>query len=183
MSVPPSRPSAPALAEPSDWVRRWAALIEPGGAVLDVAAGHGRHARLFAVRGHPVEAVDRDAQALSALHDVPGIVTRRADLEDGAWPYRGRRFAAVVVTNYLHRPLLPLLIDALAANGILIYETFALGNERFGRPANPAFLLRPGELLEAVQGRLRVIAYEDLQVERPKPALVQRICAQRGAAL
>jgi SAM-dependent methyltransferase len=154
-------------------------LIQRGGAVLDVAAGRGRHARLLAALGHPVEAVDRDAAAVSALDGVPAVVTRVADLETGAWPYQGRTFAAVVVANYLHRPLLPLMIDALAGGGVLIYETFAAGNERFGRPSNPDFLLRAGELLEAVRGRLRVIAYEDVQVERPKPALVQRICARR----
>jgi SAM-dependent methyltransferase len=180
MSVPSSIPVEHTVQEPSRWVRRWACSIERDGVVLDVAAGRGRHARLLAALGHPVEAVDRDAAALSALHDVPGVVTRVADLEADAWPYRGRAFAAVVVANYLHRPLLPLLIDALAANGILIYETFAVGNERFGRPSNPAFLLRPGELLETVRGRLRVIAYEDVQIDQPKPAMVQRICARRG---
>lgn len=146
--------------------------------MLDVAAGGGRHARLLASLGHRVEAVDRDVHAMSSLDDVPGVVTRIADLEHAAWPYTGRCFAAVVVTNYLHRPLLPLLIEAVAPNGILLYETFAAGNERFGRPSNPDFLLHPGELLEAVRGRLRVMAFEDLQVEQPKPAMVQRICAR-----
>jgi len=109
---------------------------------------------------------------------VPGVTIRVADLEAGPWPYPGSTFAAVVVANYLHRPLLPALVGALAPNGLLIYETFAAGNERFGRPSNPAFLLQPGELLEAVRGRLRVLAYEDLQVAEPKPAMVQRICAR-----
>ena len=165
----------------SEWVRRWAALVEPGGRVLDVAAGSGRHARLFAALGHRVEAVDRDAAALQALASTPGIVTRLADLEAGDWPYAGESFDAVVATNYLHRPLLPALVTALAPGGVLIYETFAAGNERFGRPSNPDFLLQPGELLEAVRGRLRVIAYEDVEVQAPKPAMVQRICARRGA--
>ena len=104
--------------------------------------------------------------------------TRVADIEAGPWPYAGEQFAGVIVTNYLHRPLLPLLVAAVAPGGVLIYETFAVGNERFGRPSNPEFLLRPGELLEAVRGRLRVRAYEDLEVQEPKPAMVQRICAQ-----
>ena len=163
---------------------RWVELIAPGGRVLDVAAGSGRHVRLLARRGHPVEAVDRDAAALGRL-DVDagaGVTTRVADLEGGAWPYSGQAFASVIVTNYLHRPLLPLLVAALGPGGILIYETFAAGNERFGRPSNPDFLLRPGELLEVVRGALRVIAYEDVHVEQPKPAMVQRICAQRGMA-
>jgi SAM-dependent methyltransferase len=163
-------------------VRRWAELIAPGGRVLDVAAGSGRHALLLAQRGHPIEAVDRDATALSGLDASAGVAIRIADLEGGAWPYSGQSFAGVIVTNYLHRPLLPLLVAALGPGGILIYETFAAGNERFGRPSNPDFLLRPGELLEAVRGALRVIAYEDVQVEQPKPAMVQRICAQRAPA-
>jgi SAM-dependent methyltransferase len=170
-----------AQAAPSAWVRRWAALIVPGGRVLDVAAGSGRHARLLAALGHRVEAVDRDATALHAIANLPGIVTRVADLESGSWPYASESFSAVVVTNYLHRPLLPALVAALGPGGILIYETFAAGNERFGRPSNPDFLLRPGELLEAVRGTLGVIAYEDLEVEAPKPAMVQRICARRSA--
>jgi SAM-dependent methyltransferase len=179
MSDSPSPSHAPLPQSPSEWVRRFAPCIEPGGDVLDVAAGSGRHARLLASLGHRVEAVDRDASALSSLDDLPGVVTRIADLENAAWPYSGRSFAAVVVTNYLHRPLLPLLIEAVASNGILLYETFAVGNEQFGRPSNPEFLLRPEELLEAVRGRLRVIAFEDVHIEQPKPAMVQHICARR----
>jgi hypothetical protein len=103
-----------------------------------------------------------------------------ADLELGSWPYAGERFDGIVVTNYLHRPLLPVLVRALAADGILIYETFAQGNERYGKPSNPQYLLRPGELLEAARG-LRVLAYEDAFVSEPVPALVQRLCACNGA--
>ena len=107
-----------------------------------------------------------------------------ADLEGGGpWPLGGRRFEGVVVTNYLHRPLLPRLVDSLAPGGVLIYETFARGNERFGRPSNPAFLLAPGELLEAVRGRLQIVAYEHGVVARPKPAVVQRLCAAAGDGL
>ena len=162
----------------SRWVRRWIPWIRPGGAVLDVACGGGRHARLLAQMGFEVDAVDRDP---SLFPDPPeGVTLLGADLEGGApWPYAGRRFDAIVVTNYLHRPLLPTLVASLEPGGLLVYETFARGNERFGKPSNPAFLLAPGELLEAVQGRLKVVAYEDLVVEEPRPAAVQRICARR----
>lgn len=158
---------------------RWASYVPPNAAVLDVACGSGRHARWFAGRGHHVDAVDRDADSLAALAGVARVTTLCADIEADTWPYAGRSFAAVIVTNYLHRPLLPALIEAVAPGGVLIYETFAAGNERHGRPANPAFLLRPGELLEAVRGQLRVLGYEDVEVTEPKPACVQRICAVR----
>ena len=167
-------------AAPSAWVERWSVLLPPGGEVLDVACGGGRHARFFAGRGHAVEAVDRDAGVLAALAGVGGVHTRCADLEEGAWPYGGRHFDGVVVTNYLHRPLLASLVAAVGPGGVLIYETFAAGNERLGRPSNPAFLLNPGELLDAVRGELRVVAYEDLTVNHPKPAAIQRICAVRS---
>jgi SAM-dependent methyltransferase len=161
---------------PSPWVQRWAGLIRPGGAVLDVAAGSGRHARLLARMGFEVDAVDRDA---SLFNDPPPqVAVLEADLEAGPWPYKGRKFDAIVVANYLHRPLFPILVDALERGGVLVYETFAVGNERFGKPSNPAFLLAPGELLEAVRGKLRVIAYEDLVVDQPRPAAVQRLAAR-----
>ena len=163
---------------PSSWVERWAPLIAPGARVLDVASGGGRHARWLAARGHRVDALDRDAAALSTLAGVPGVSTRCADIENGPWPCERGSYGAVVVTSYLHRPLFPELLLALAPGGVLIYETFAAGNEMFGRPKNPAFLLEPGELLEVVRGALRVIAYEDLHVTAPKPAMVQRICAR-----
>ena len=164
---------------PSAWVQRWLSWIRPGGAVLDVACGAGRHARLLARLGFEVDAVDRDP-ALFA-DPPPGVALRGADLEGAPWPYPGRRFDGIVVANYLHRPLLPVLVDALEPGGILVYETFARGNERFGKPSNPDFLLAPGELLEAVRGRLRVIAFEDLVVDEPRPAAVQRLCARREA--
>ena len=182
---PRHSPHSHLLDAPSAWVARWAAMVPAGCAVLDVACGGGRHARYFAARGHTVEAVDRDSAALAALvalvgeADVKHITTTCADVESGPWPYGDRTFGVVVVTHYLHRPLFPLLLEALAPGGVLIYETFAVGNERYGRPSNPEFLLRPGELLAVVQGRLRVLAYEDIYVESPKPAMVQRLCAVR----
>ena len=148
--------------------------------MLDLACGQGRHSLLLAQLGHRVEAVDRDAEALARISaGAPGIVTRAADLEGGPWPYHGCAFDAIVVTNYLFRPLLPMLLNALEVNGVLIYETFMVGNERLGKPANPTFLLRPGELLEVVRPRLSVVAFEQGQVDTPRPAVVQRLCATR----
>jgi SAM-dependent methyltransferase len=170
------------LGEPSRWVRHWAHLVAPGGAVLDVASGAGRHARFFAERGHAVTALDRDAAALATMRGIDGIETLECDLEGAPWPLAsGRRFAAVVVTNYLHRPLMPQLIDALAPSGVLIYETFAQGNETVGKPSNPAFLLAPGELLALASPTLRVIAYQDGFLSEPREAFIQRICAVREA--
>lgn len=166
-----------AIAAPSAWVMRWAALIPSGGTVLDVACGSGRHARYLAAQGHAVEAVDRDAAAIQALGGISGIRPLCADIEGGPWPYAGRRFNAVVVTCYLHRPLFPALLDALASGGLLIYETFTVEQPRYGRPTNPAFLLRPGELLDMVAGRLRVLGFEEGHDPQPKPAALQRICA------
>jgi len=152
-------------------------MIRPGGRVLDVACGAGRHARWLARLGFEVDAVDRDVSGLADR--PPGVELREADIEGDAWPYPETRFDAIVVTNYLHRPLLPTLADSLEPGGLLLYETFAAGNERFGKPSNPDFLLRPGELIEAVRGRLRVLAFEDLSVTTPRPACLQRIAARR----
>ncbi|KVV23784.1 SAM-dependent methyltransferase [Burkholderia cepacia] len=172
-----------AQAEPSRWVAQWSRLVPAGGAVLDVAAGGGRHVRWFASRGHPVVALDRDPVALAALRAIPGVDARDADLEGAPWPLpAGEQFSAVIVTHYLHRPLWPHLLDAVAPGGMLIYETFAQGNESVGKPSNPAFLLAPGELLDAVHGRLRVVAYEDGFVAAPREAFVQRLCAVREGA-
>jgi len=162
---------------PSDWVVRWAPMIAPAGEVLDLACGAGRHTRFLAAQGLRVCAVDRDAQALAALSAIRGVTVLAADLEGAPWPLRERKFNGVIVTNYLHRPLMSCIVDALAPAGVLIYETFAAGNECFGKPSNPDFLLRPGELLEIVRHRLRVIAYEDLETTQPRPARIQRICA------
>jgi SAM-dependent methyltransferase len=167
------------LSQPSDWVRRFAPLIPASGLVLDLACGTGRHTRFLAGLGHPVEAVDRDPEALATLQGIEGVTTRQADLEGGPWPYYNYVFEGVVVTNYLFRPLLPSLLAALAEGGVLIYETFMEGNEQFGKPSNPAYLLRPGELLEIVRRRLTVVAFEQGEVDCPRPAIIQRICASR----
>ena len=164
----------------SPWIKRFFPLITAGGSVLDLACGQGRHSLLLARNGYRVEALDRDADALADIvAKEPGIVTRLTDLEAGAWPYHGRTFDGIVVTNYLFRPLLPMLLGTLDVNGVLIYETFMVGNERFGKPSNPAFLLRPGELLEVVKRRLTVVAFEQGQVETPRQAVVQRLCSTR----
>jgi SAM-dependent methyltransferase len=160
---------------PSDWVRRWSHLVAAHASVLDVACGSGRHVRWFAARGCRVVAVDRDAAALEGLRGVAEVLV--ADLEQSRWPLPGRRFDAVVVTNYLWRPLLPTLVESLDERGVLIYETFAAGNERFGRPSNPDFLLQPGELLQAARS-LHVVAYEDGVLAQPERR-VQRIVAVR----
>jgi SAM-dependent methyltransferase len=163
------------LETPSEWVVRWAPLVSRG-PVLDVASGPGRHAKFFARRGLDVVALDRDEQR------IPGVRFVRADLENGSpWPFAGQRFGAIVVTNYLYRPLLPQLTEALDEAGVLIYETFMVGNEKYGKPSNPDFLLRPGELLHAF-GSLTVVAFEQGAVERPKKALIQRACMVRGNA-
>ena len=156
--------------EPSAWVVRWAPLVTHG-TVLDVACGSGRHAKFFLRRNLQVVAVDREPQ------HIPGARFIHADLENGRpWPLAGECFAAVVVTNYLYLPLMGRLRDCLAQSGVLIYETFMLGNERFGKPSNPEFLLRPGELLESFKG-LTVKGFEEGEVRDPKPAMIQRLCA------
>ena len=162
---------------PSPWVTRYAHLVPAGAQVLDLAAGGGRHSRLFAARAAEVTAVDRDASALAALEGLAGVRTHCADLEAGGWPFADRSFDAIVVTNYLHRPLIDTMLSALAPDGVLLYETFAAGNERHGRPSSPDFLLRPGELLECVRGRLTVVAFEQGEIGPPRPAVVQRIAA------
>jgi SAM-dependent methyltransferase len=162
---------------PSSWIVRLAPLVARGARLLDVAAGHGRHARFFAERGADVIAVDRDAAALAAVEGVPGVQARIADLEQGPWPFAGERFDAIVVVNYLHRALFPHLLDALALDGVLLYETFAHGNAAYGKPSNPAFLLEPGELLQRTGERLVVVAFEQGRIDGPRPAVIQRLAA------
>jgi len=162
---------------PAPWIVQWAGLVAPDATVLDLAAGRGRHSTLFAERGHKVTAVDRE---VSALPKHPNIERLQADLEDGSpWPLGARQFGAVVVANYLHRPLMPTLLEAIAPGGMLLYQTFMEGHERFGRPSNPDHLLKDGELLELVRGRFSVIAYEARLISEPAMAMVQRIAARR----
>ncbi len=159
---------------------RFAGWLAPGANVLDLACGSGRNARALAECGLQVEAVDRDARALQGLAGLPGIDTLLADLEGGPWPYADRQFDAIVVCNYLHRPLFEPLIAALATGGLLIWETFMQGNEKFGKPSNPDFLLRPNELLQRLSGSCLIAAFEQGVVVSPKQAMLQRVCAVRG---
>ena len=166
----------------SAWVRRWSHLAPAGGSVLDVACGRGRHSRWFHALGHRVTALDRSAEAIAAI-GLPAerFQTVLADIEGGPWPLDGRQFEAVVVTNYLWRPLLPTLLASLAPGGVLIYETFAAGNETVGKPSRPDFLLQPGELLQLCQS-LRTVAYEDgfeTALAGTTARFVQRIAAVR----
>jgi len=162
---------------PAPWVERFANLIPDGGVVLDLASGSGRHVRYLRSLGFSVLAVDLDVSRLDDLADDDGVKVIEADLETESWPLGTHLFAGIVVTNYLHRPLLPLLPNLLAPGGVLIYETFAKGNEKIGRPRNPAYLLEPGELIDAFTGKLRIVAYEHGLEERPSRAVRQRICA------
>jgi SAM-dependent methyltransferase len=167
-------------APPSAWIGRFAALIRPQGRVLDLAAGGGRHTALLRELGYRVVAADRDVSAfVAAFADDPACAVRAVDLESGAWAL-GQDYDGILVPNYLHRPLFPALSAALAPGGLLIYETFAAGNERFGRPSNPDFLLQPGELLTAFGTALMVIAFEQGVVDQPRRAVVQRLAAAKG---
>jgi SAM-dependent methyltransferase len=172
---------------PSPWIARFAPLIPAGGDVLDMACGGGRHARLLAGLGYQVEAVDRDGDALAGLAGIAGINVRQADLEGGPWPYYGRGFDGIVVSRYLYRPLMPNLFGSLKEGGILIYETFMVGQELLGKPTNPAYLLRSGELLELMHKRFTVIAFEQGEtvgkMSGEKPVVIQRICVRRGRAI
>ena len=180
-------PTHASIANPSAWVARFSPLITPRGRVLDLAAGSGRHSLHLANLGFSVLAVDRDAVALEALAQLNpslAIDIEQLDLEGPTWPLADRSglFDAVVVTNYLYRPYLELLPDLLAEGGVLIYETFAHGNAAFGKPSNPDFLLQTGELLDfAARHSLHVLAYSDLYQAEPKPAMVQSLCAVKGA--
>lgn len=177
--APPKNPHG--SESPSAWVQRWSHLVQPGGTVLDVACGHGRHAYWFYKQKHALALVDKAQTAIDSIA-IPASACEQvvADIENGPWPFAGRRFDAVVVTNYLWRPLIPVLLDSLAPGGVLIYETFAQGNETVGKPSRPDFLLRPGELLEICR-TLRVVAFEDGYQEAPT-RFVQRIAAVREAA-
>jgi SAM-dependent methyltransferase len=168
-----------AVDTPSPWIVRWAGTIAPNGSVLDLACGSGRHVRYLAARGLRVTAVDRNREALDRCEAAAERI--EADLEGAPWPLAGRRFDAVVVTNYLWRALMPHITACVAANGLLLYETFARGNERFGKPSNPEFLLAAGELLAHVNG-LHVLAFEDGIVEAPTRRM-QRLAAWRAPSV
>lgn len=177
-----TRPNGHGSSAPSPWLLRWAHLLPAGGRVLDVACGGGRHVRWLAGRGMTVTGIDRDAAALAGLADLAStgrLELIQADIESGPWPCPGRAFDAVLVTNYLWRPLWPQLLAALAPAGVLIYETFAEGNQTVGKPSRPDFLLQTGELIARCQG-LRIVAYEDGFVDVP-PRFVQRVVAVRPA--
>jgi len=166
---------------PSPWIERWVPRAQHGDVALDVACGRGRHVRLLRERGFAVVGVDRDRDALDSVAAVrdPSIERVEADLENGPWPLGERSFALVVVTNYLWRPLFPRLLDAVAIGGCLVYETFLEGHERFGRPTNPEFLLRRGELSQIVHGAFDIVAFEEGPDGDPPVAMRQRICAQK----
>ena len=174
------------LEPPSAWVKRWSHLVKPQGTVLDVACGYGRHAYYFYEQNHAVALVDRAQAAIDSIA-IPAHACEKvtADIENGPWPFTGRQFDAVVVTNYLWRPLMPTLLASLSPGGVLIYETFAAGNETVGKPSSPDFLLRPGELLDVCKD-LRVVAFEDgflAGAAEQTPRFVQRIAAIRKAAV
>jgi SAM-dependent methyltransferase len=162
---------------PSAWVQRWAHLIAPGSTVLDVACGAGRHMRYLAARGHHVTGVDRNPEAVAFAQASGPVIC--ADIENDPWPFVGHTFGCVVVTHYLWRSLLPTLVGSVAPGGVLIYETFAAGNESVGKPSRPDFLLQPGELLKATKS-LRTLAYEE-GFESSPDRFVQRIVAVRAA--
>lgn len=165
---------------PSPWVTAHAAQIKAGGHVLDLACGRGRHALWLAGQGWRVTAVDRDGAALAALNGVAGVEAALMDLEGEAWPLAGRQFDGIVVANYLWRPRLPDLLALLAPGGVLIYETFMLGNETYGKPSRPDFLLQASELQQVCGAAgLRQVAFVEGYVAKPKPAMRQAICAVR----
>ena len=168
------------IEKPSSWVLRFAPLIPKGALTLDLACGSGRHSQLLANLGYLVLAVDQDISAIQT-GDACAITPKCLNLEEDVWPLSGSQFGGIVVTNYLYRPHLDHLSELLEEGGILIYETFAQGNEKFGKPSNPNFLLNSGELLAfAARHSLKVLAYEDIYVDQPKPAMVQRLCAVKG---
>jgi len=170
----------PVEMEPSPWVRRFADLIPENGVVLDLACGNGRHARYLLSRGFQLILLDRSMTAVADLEADEHVELIACDLEDGQpWPLGQRTFDGVLVTNYLYRPLMKSIVSAVAPGGVLIYETFAHGNQAFGRPSNPDFLLQREELLNFAQPQLQVIAFEDIVVGAPKPAAIQHIVAVR----
>lgn len=168
------------LLRPSEWVEQFIPFLKNRSEILDLACGSGRHTRLLANNGHKVTAVDVNPQSLKKLSEVPGVEIICADLEKDRWPFASsRKFDGVVVTNYLHRPIMANILKSLNNRGILIYETFMVGNERYGKPSNPEFLLKPNELIEYFGRDLKVIKYEAGVISRQREAVIQRICAVR----
>ena len=167
----------PQGSNPSPWIVRFAPLVAPGGSVLDLACGGGRHGRFFLDHGHPVTFVDRDLSGIADLRSNARAALVEADLEAAPWPLENQQFAAAVVSNYLWRPLFPALLAALAPQGLLLFETFMRGNERFGKPSNPDFLLAENELFERCKDACKIIAFEQGEETAPRPAMRQRICA------
>lgn len=163
--------------QPSPWVERFYSGIKGNGQVLDVACGAGRHFPLGLASGKTITGIDRDLAKARQFSGSLNLLLIEADLEDGSpFPLRGNRYDGVIVTNYLWRPILPEIVAAVADDGLLIYETFGVGQEKYGRPSNPDFLLQPGELIAAVSGRLSVVAYEHMTLRHPE-RVVQRIAA------
>jgi len=162
---------------PSQWVVEHATLIRKGGRVLDLACGNGRHAIWLASQGYQVDAVDRDVQSLASMQGMPNINLSITDIETGNWPATDQQYDGIVVSRYLFRPLLGMLAQMLNPDGVLIYETFMLGNERYGRPSNPDYLLLPDELKSVYAPLLNIYAFEQGKVDDPVPAVMQRICA------
>lgn len=171
---------SPEMIRPSRWLEQCIKYLPAGARVLDMACGSGRHSRYLAEKNYPVLAVDRNTLALAGLSNIPGVETQAMDLEGEVWPLAGETFAGVLVTNYLWRPRFGELLALLAPGGVLIYETFMLGNEAYGKPSNPDFLLRPQELRALIQSAgLRELDFVEGYVEQPKPAMRQAICARR----
>ncbi len=165
---------------PSPWLERYLYQIPKKGVVLDLACGSGRHARCLVTAGYRVLAVDRDRAALAELAGLERVSTVVADLEEESWPLAGQSFSGIVVANYLWRPRLPDLLAMLEPGGVLIYETFMMGNERYGKPARPDFLLQSQELLDVARGHgLTVLAYEEGYTDQPRPAMRQAVFAVR----